>query len=163
MFHRSAIITGAGSGIGRATAVRFAELGCVQLLLVDMNHVGLEETKSLVLAASFGANVICDTCDLTVDDQDGATGPAANIVRLAVEAFGRLDHLVNCAGVNGGKFAAAADLDVSIFDAVQRLNVRATWLLQRAAIQQMLKQTPVDDEYVTVIYVRCIFVEEAVY
>ncbi|CAK7222042.1 hypothetical protein SBRCBS47491_004733 [Sporothrix bragantina] len=133
-----AIITGAASGIGRATAIRFAELGSTKLVLLDKNPTGLEETKNLIRAAVPGVDVVLDTRDLASADSAEDAGNA--VVQLAVDHFGRVDYLVNCAGTTGGRFAAAVDVELDIFDAVQRLNVRATWLLQRATIKQMLTQ-----------------------
>ncbi|CAK7217509.1 hypothetical protein SCUCBS95973_003179 [Sporothrix curviconia] len=141
----SAIITGAASGIGRATAVRFAELGATKLVLLDKNQAGLNETKALILATVPGADVVLDTRDLAAPDAEVAKDTGSNktaadtVIQLAAKHFGRLDYLVNCAGTTGG-FAAAVDAELATFDAVQRLNVRATWLLQRAAIKQMLTQ-----------------------
>ncbi|KAH7155942.1 hypothetical protein EDB81DRAFT_756461 [Dactylonectria macrodidyma] len=137
-----AIVTGAASGIGQAIALRFAELGCSQLYLVDKVAAGLEETKSLILKAARRPDleVVCHDCDLTGVDQ-GRDGVEVTdgIVRAAVKAFGRVNHLVNCAGIPGG-FLTSQEMDVELFDAVQRLNVRASWLLQRAVIRQMLQQ-----------------------
>lgn len=78
-------------------------------------------------------------CDLTED------GVVKRILETTVENFGRVSYLINCAGSPGG-FFTAADTDIDIFDRVQQLNVRATWLLQQAAIQQMLQQELVDGE-----------------
>lgn len=90
----------------------------------------------------------CRPCDLAISEEGGdGSEVAEQIVQTAVEAFGRVSYLVNCAGIPGG-FAASTDTKVEVFDAVQRLNVRATWLLQRAAIRRMVKQELADDEYV---------------
>ncbi|CAK7207315.1 hypothetical protein SEUCBS139899_010125 [Sporothrix eucalyptigena] len=141
----SAIITGAASGIGRATALRFAALGSTKLVLLDKNKTGLEETREIILESVPAATVVLETCDLTV--AEGAENVHDGIVQLAINHFGRLDYLVNCAGTTGGRFASAVDSDLAMFDIVQQVNVRATWLLQRAAIKQMLTQELVHGEY----------------
>ncbi|CAK7237856.1 hypothetical protein SEUCBS140593_010165 [Sporothrix eucalyptigena] len=140
----SAIITGAASGIGRATALRFAALGSTKLVLLDKNKTGLEETREIILESVPAATVVLETCDLTV--AEGAEKIHDGIVQLAINHFGRLDYLVNCAGTTGGRFASAVDSDLAMFDIVQQVNVRATWLLQRAAIKQMLTQELVHGE-----------------
>ncbi|KAJ9655439.1 hypothetical protein H2198_005695 [Neophaeococcomyces mojaviensis] len=135
----SAIVTGAASGIGKAIALRFADFKCFQLFLVDVDTRGLEITKSQIQQKISSAKVVTKTVDLT---QNRA---GEDIVESAVSEFGRIDYLVNCAGTPGG-FFTAVDTSPEIFDKVQNLNVRGTWLLQRAVLQQMLKQECVDNE-----------------
>jgi NAD(P)-dependent dehydrogenase (short-subunit alcohol dehydrogenase family) len=137
---RPAIITGAAGGIGRAIALRFSDFNCSQLVLVDLNEKELQATRHLVLGKSPQASVVVLAADLTT------AGICDTIVNLAIQSFGRLDYLVNCAGIPGG-FFSAADTPAGLFDKVQALNVRATWLLQQATIKQMMLQNPIDKGY----------------
>jgi NAD(P)-dependent dehydrogenase (short-subunit alcohol dehydrogenase family) len=142
-FSRSVIITGGAAGIGRATALRFADFGCRQMLLVDINEEGLQETKSLILERSNNdVRILLEARDLSTD------GVGQSLVKSHVKAFGRLDYLVNVAGRPGG-FLKSIETDENTFDSVQGLNVRGTYFLQQAAIKQMLTQEIVHGEYGT--------------
>ncbi|EXJ53372.1 uncharacterized protein A1O5_13361 [Cladophialophora psammophila CBS 110553] len=134
-----AIVTGAGNGIGRAVSRAFAKYGSTGLVLVDRDNNGLLDTKRLIqeLTPSVRVELLAqDLLQERVSDQ---------IVSETVTTFGRVDYLVNCAG-NPGGFFYAHEADVSMFDLVHSLNVRATWLLQRAVIRQLLKQEPCNGE-----------------
>ncbi|KAH7392862.1 hypothetical protein BKA66DRAFT_567598 [Pyrenochaeta sp. MPI-SDFR-AT-0127] len=134
-----AIITGAAGGIGRAIALRFVDFKCRNLTLVDQNADGLAETKDLIFKQDPSVVVHTISCDLTAD------GAPEMVVRESFEKFNALYHLVNCAGTPGG-FATSQETDIDMFDRVQSLNVRAAWLLQKAAIQRMLTQNAINGE-----------------
>ncbi|HZG74965.1 MAG TPA: SDR family NAD(P)-dependent oxidoreductase [Paenibacillus sp.] len=89
---KAAIVTGAGSGIGRAAAIRMAEEGA-KVCLVDLKERNAEAVERLI-AASGGEAVVADT-----DVSDPARVAAA--VQEAVDAFGRLDIVFANAGING--------------------------------------------------------------
>lgn len=116
------IVTGAASGIGRATALRFAREGA-QMLLTDRTMEALEDAAAE--ARSLGGQAATWLADLS-----DALAPAA-IVGAAIAEFGGLDVLVSNAGMNPK--AALADCPVKQWDAVQAVNTRATWLLGIAA------------------------------
>jgi NAD(P)-dependent dehydrogenase (short-subunit alcohol dehydrogenase family) len=87
---RVGLITGGGSGIGRATARLLAERGGA-VVVADVNHAAAEETVALIRAA--GGRADASPCDVTrAEDVDAA-------VALARRAFGRLDVVINCAGI----------------------------------------------------------------
>ena len=90
---KSVLITGAGSGIGRATAVTFAQAGA-NVLLADVNQAGNEESAQLVRDA--GAEAVTFHCDVSQEDQ------VAAMVETAIDALGGLDIAVNNAGVEQG-------------------------------------------------------------
>jgi len=123
------IVTGATSGIGRATAHAFArERGA--LLLVGRDAAALSEVKGEVVAAG-GAAATC-AVDLTAPDAPG------HIVNIAVQQFGRIDVLVNAAGI-----IAAAPLETTsdeLWDSMMAINARAPFRLMRDALPH-LKQT----------------------
>jgi NAD(P)-dependent dehydrogenase (short-subunit alcohol dehydrogenase family) len=123
---RTAVITGAGSGIGRATALLFAQEGA-QLALVDRDAKGLQETMDAISAAKAEASVF--TGD--VGDADFANAAVSEIVAR----HGRLDVLMTAAGFSCG--GTVLTTDPADWDAVFRTNVGGTWLWSRAAIPQM--------------------------
>lgn len=125
---RSVIVTGAGSGIGRATALMFAEEGA-RVLIADVDGaaaraVAEEATK----AGGTAVTVIGDLRDQAVVDQVTAT---------AVEAFGGIDVLVNNAGVMD-TMSAAADTGDDEWERVIGINLTAPFRLTRAVLPHML-------------------------
>jgi len=128
---RVAIVTGAAQGIGAATARAFAEEGA-KLVVSDINEVG---GTALVkdIAAAGGTALFC-RADV------GEPEDAARLVEHAVSHYGRLDVLVNNAGiVHGAEFV---DLDVEDFDRVLRVNLRGPFLCGQAAARRMIAQDP---------------------
>jgi len=87
-----AIITGAASGIGRATAIAFAREGA-RLVIADFNEEGLEETLQIILGE--GAKAVALKTNVAVETEVEA------LVGLALDAFGRIDILCNNAGITG--------------------------------------------------------------
>src|SRR6266568_3531003 len=127
--HRTAIITGAGSGIGRASALLFAAQGaCVAL--VDRDAGGLQETMAALRAANSDGSVHVGD----VSDADFAARVAAE----SVTRYGRLDVLMTAAGFSCG--GTVLTTDPADWDAVFRTNVGGTWLWARAAVPQMQRQ-----------------------
>lgn len=88
------LITGAGSGLGRATSVQLAREGA-RLVLVDMNPAALEQTLVLARAVEPALEALLITADVT-DEQ-----AVAGFVARTVEQFGRIDGFFNNAGVEG--------------------------------------------------------------
>src|SRR5271167_3172113 len=87
---KAALVTGAASGLGRATALALGRAGA-DVCIVDLNAAGLEDTASRLRA--FGVRVLIHATDLSGRDNCPAT------VAAAVAAFGRLDALCNVAGI----------------------------------------------------------------
>jgi NAD(P)-dependent dehydrogenase (short-subunit alcohol dehydrogenase family) len=129
-----AIITGAGSGIGRAIALGFAVEGA-GVVIADVNMDGAK-----AVAAEIGANAIAVKCDVSL------TQDAYAMVKATVDRFGRVDILVNNAGRSRGNLGGVnTDLLVSRmsdedWDTVFATNVRGTFLCSRAALQHMIPQ-----------------------
>lgn len=99
---KAAIITGAGSGIGRATAQRLAEEGC-KLGLVDLDAKGLEQTQSMLPTGSESL-----AFELDITNEPGVE----KTVGAVLERWGRLDAMCNNAGIDGSmKTAPEQDLD----------------------------------------------------
>lgn len=123
------IITGAASGIGQGTAVRFAEEGA-QLVLVDVNASGLAQTAQQVAAS--GAPAMTYQCDVSVPGEVDA------MVEATVARFGRLDVMFANAGVSAGRRAfvewTQADLDRMV-----EVNIKGVFYCGQAAARAMIK------------------------
>ena len=128
MTGKVALVTGAASGLGRATALRFADAGA-RLLLVDVNEAGLAETVGLI--AGRGASVATQTADLS----DAAACKA--VVNAALERFGRLDALCNVAGLI--YLANTPDMPLDQYRRTIDVNLSAPFLLSQAAIPHLLE------------------------
>jgi len=127
---KSAIITGASSGIGRATAKIFAREGA-KLVLADIVEDGGHETVQLV--KDMGAEAIFIKTDVTQSQEVDA------MVAKAVEAYGRLDCAFNNAGI-GGRGALTHEYTEEQWSRVLAVNLTGVWLCMKAEIIQMLKQ-----------------------
>ena len=127
---RVALITGAASGIGRATSVLFAEEGAT-LVLADVDDDGAAETARLVREhCAEPLHVRCDVSDATAVEA---------LVALAVERFGRLDCAFNNAGI-GGASAPLAEYDVEDWNRVLAVNLTGVFLCMRCELRQMARQ-----------------------
>ncbi|HLZ30274.1 MAG TPA: glucose 1-dehydrogenase [Chloroflexota bacterium] len=118
-----AIVTGAGSGIGRATALRFAEEGA-RVVLVDRDQAGAEMTLSLVTAAGGDAHLVVGDVSRAPD--------TARMVDEAVRVFGKLDALINNAAVMVSK--AVPELSEEEWDHVLGVNLKGVFLCSKQAI-----------------------------
>lgn len=125
---KSVIVTGAGSGIGRASALRFAREHA-KVVVADIDSDSAAETVRQVRAA--GGEVIAAVGDLS----DPAV--AESVVSAAVGAFGGVDVLVNNAGIMDS-MSAVADTPLAEWDRVLRIDLSAPFLLTRAALPRML-------------------------
>jgi NAD(P)-dependent dehydrogenase (short-subunit alcohol dehydrogenase family) len=124
----SVIVTGAGSGIGRAAALRFASEGA-QVVVADLNAATANAVVDEITAAGGKAvSVTGDLSDQVVVDE---------VVRTAVESFGGIDVLVNNAGIMD-RMSACADVSDTEWERVIRVNLTAPFLMTRAAIPHML-------------------------
>jgi 2-keto-3-deoxy-L-fuconate dehydrogenase len=126
---RTAIITGAGSGIGRASALLFAKEGAY-LALVDRDRAGLQQTLTAIEGGKGEASVHLGD----VGDADFARAAVADLTARR----GRLDALVTAAGFSCG--GNVLTTDPADWDAVFRTNVGGTWLWSRAAVPEMQRQ-----------------------
>ncbi len=126
---KTAIITGAAGGLGRAFALGFAAEGA-NLVIADMNTAGAAETVALVEAA--GAKAIA----VSVNVADKASCEA--MAQAAVDAFGSLDVLVNNAAVYATlQRTDFWDIDPDEWDKVMAVNVKGAWLASAACYKKM--------------------------
>jgi NAD(P)-dependent dehydrogenase (short-subunit alcohol dehydrogenase family) len=119
---RAAIVTGASSGIGRATAKRLAKDGC-RVLAVGRDDAALELVCQEIVADGGVAHAL--SVDVTFDNSPG------QIVAKALELFGRIDVLVNAAGIIAS--GNVADTHDAAWDEMMNVNVRAPFRLIREA------------------------------
>ncbi len=126
---RVAIITGGAAGIGHASARRFARKGA-KVVIADIDQAaGKDACEEIV---SNGGQAIFVGCDV------GERLDIHNLIAATLEAYDRIDVLVNCAGVFGsGDFLS---LDESDFDKVMRVNLKGTFLAGQAVARQMIQQ-----------------------
>lgn len=127
---KTALITGGGSGIGRAAALRFAEEGA-QIILADFNPEAAEQVVQEIL--STGAKAIAVSCD--VSDEAGV----ADMVKTGVARFGRIDVLMNSAGGGSTRDGAVTNLELDEFWRTIRVDLFGTLLCCRTVIPEMVK------------------------
>jgi NAD(P)-dependent dehydrogenase (short-subunit alcohol dehydrogenase family) len=131
MTGKVAFVTGAASGIGRATAQLFAARG-YSVALADISQAGLDETAAnIAKAGGTSASFLCDVAD-------DASVKAA--VEGAAAKFGRIDAAFNAAGIDGetGKFTA--DCTMENWHRIIGINLTGTFHVMRHLIPQMLAQ-----------------------
>ncbi len=125
------LITGAGNGIGRATALAFAEQGA-SVVVADINRNDGEETVSLIIEAGGIATFIL--CDVT-KDQD-----VQSMVNGTLETYGKLDIAFNNAGIEI-EHSKLADGDEATYDKIMEVNVKGVWRCMKYQIPALLQQT----------------------
>jgi 3-oxoacyl-(acyl-carrier-protein) reductase len=124
-----AVITGSGSGIGEATAIKFAEEGA-KVVIVDVNLEAANKVADSI--KSNGGESLVLEADISKKEDVEA------MIEKAVEHFGRLDILVNNAGINRDAFAKK--MSEEDWDLVIKINLKGTFLCCQAAINAMGKQ-----------------------
>ena len=127
---KSVLITGAGGGIGRATALAFAEAGA-RLMLTDVDVPAGEETAALVHAR--GGEAMFLKVDVTRETE------VAAMVAATVAAYGRLDCAFNNAGIEI-ETSRITECDEAVFDRIMGVNVKGMWLCLKHELKQMEAQ-----------------------
>jgi len=129
---KSVVITGAGSGVGRASALRFAAEGA-RVVCADVRDDWAAETVRLVTDA--GGVAVAQRCDVTVEDDVVAA------IAAAVAEFGRLDVMFNNAGVTGAKLGMAIeDHTADDFERLTAINFRGVFHGCKHAVKQFKAQ-----------------------
>ena len=129
---KSVVITGAGSGVGRAAAELFAAEGA-RVVCADVQSGWADETVAKISAA--GGSAVSVRCDVS-DEAD-----VASMVDTAVRSFGRLDVIFNNAGISTPRPGMSLeDHTVADFDKLVAVNLRGVFLGIREAVVQFKKQ-----------------------
>jgi 3-oxoacyl-[acyl-carrier protein] reductase len=129
-FHgKTVVITGAASGIGRATALIFAREGA-NVVCADINEEGVRDTAAQINA--IGSQALALAIDVT------KRGAVNDMIELAINGFGRVDFLFNSAGaaIRRSKFL---DIDDDLLERTFDLNFKGTFYAMQAVLPHMLK------------------------
>ncbi|MBW2268657.1 MAG: SDR family oxidoreductase [Deltaproteobacteria bacterium] len=125
-----ALISGAGSGIGRASALRFAEEGA-RVVIAEIDPA-LGKAAADAVRAAGGEACFVET-DVTVDEK------VERCVAAALEAYGRLDVLFNCAGGSLEADAPITEVDPAVIEPTLALNLKSTLLCCRHGIPELVR------------------------
>ena len=132
-----AVITGAASGIGRATALRFVREGA-KVVVTDVDAGGLHETQALAMEAGGTAAVVVGNVANRAEAQ--------KMVDAATGEFGSLDILINNAGITRDALTARLKegevkfMSDEQWDAVLEINLKGTWVMAQLAAVPMMRQ-----------------------
>lgn len=124
------VVTGASSGIGKATALAFADAGA-HVVIADVLEVeGVEIAKTI---ERLGRKSLFIRCDVSKEDD------IRSLMSRTIETFGRLDCAINNAGIEGSA-GSTIDCTTENWDRVMATNLKSVWLCMKYQIPQMLKQ-----------------------
>jgi NAD(P)-dependent dehydrogenase (short-subunit alcohol dehydrogenase family) len=127
---KATLVTGGGSGIGKASALAFAREGA-RVVVADVNAAGGEETVRLI--QDTGGEAAFVRADVS------QAGPVEAMVQHAVSVYGGLDCAFNNAGVSGGR-GLIHEYSEDDWDRVTGINLKGVWLCMKYEIIQMLAQ-----------------------
>ncbi|HET9792688.1 MAG TPA: SDR family oxidoreductase [Candidatus Angelobacter sp.] len=126
-----AYVTGGAAGIGRATAVAFAEAGA-NVTVADVNRASAEETAKQI--EKLGRRALVVQADVSRDED------TSRAIDETIAIFGRLDYAFNNAGIEGRAGVTVVDLKVEEWDRIIGINLRGVFLGLKYQIPHMLKQ-----------------------
>ena len=138
-----AIITGAGSGIGRACAQTFARDGAAGVALLDLDAAGLAETKRLIDGQNHtsSSGIPCRIISFVLNVTDEVK--VSETVNLVAAEFGRIDYSVHAAGVAYKHQGGAAYAETTEWQRVIDINLNGTFYMLKAVAKIMLAQEPI--------------------
>ena len=124
------VVTGAGAGIGRATALAFAAEG-LKVVVADLDVSGGEGTVELIRAA--GGTAVFVPCNVTLE------ADVKQLMAQTISTYGRLDYAFNNAGIEI-EHGRLADGTQDEFDAIMGVNVKGVWLCMKYQLPLLLAQ-----------------------
>jgi NAD(P)-dependent dehydrogenase (short-subunit alcohol dehydrogenase family) len=129
-----ALVTGASSGIGKATSVLFGAEGCKRIIIADIDSQGLDKTRSLI-SERYPTS---ECCAIQVDLRDERS--VEHLIWQAASKWGRLDYCCNVAGIvlEGG----TANGSTADWNLLYEVNLRGAFFCERAELRKMLEQEP---------------------
>ncbi|KAG5772266.1 hypothetical protein H9Q72_001523 [Fusarium xylarioides] len=128
IFNGVALVTGAASGIGRETALSFAREGCKRIIIVDRDAEKLGDTEVIIKETTQDVQVLAVPTDISKEED------IENLYSETIKAFGRVDYVVNGAGVLSNN-KRSHESSIEEFDMINNVNYRGCWLSSRAAIK----------------------------
>lgn len=126
------IITGGGSGLGRASASQMAKEGA-KLVLVDLNKAALEESKSVILSETPSAVVELVEANVAEEKE------VEKFVNFTIDKFGKIDGFFNNAGIEG-KQNLTEDFGIDEFNRVVNINLNGVFYGMKYVLKEMKKQ-----------------------
>jgi NAD(P)-dependent dehydrogenase (short-subunit alcohol dehydrogenase family) len=126
-----ALVTGAGSGIGRAVALAFAEEG-IRVVVADIDDKGGEETVRLIRQK--GGESIFAKCDVSQEDMVKAT------IADVVKDWGRIDYACNNAGIHATLPHSLSDVEKEDWDRIIAVNLTGVFFCMKHELKQMVNQ-----------------------
>jgi len=129
---RTAIITGAGKGIGKCIAESFAEMGA-NVVCVARSIDDVEETAKN--ARAMGVKALAVSCDVTKEEQ------LKNLVTETVDSFGGIDILINNAGAPGKGYGSLDEVDMGRFEHTLRINLSSAYALTHLCLPHLKKSS----------------------
>jgi NAD(P)-dependent dehydrogenase (short-subunit alcohol dehydrogenase family) len=128
--NEAALVTGGGSGIGRASSIHFAKEGA-RVIVADVNSQGGNETVKIIKEG--GGEAAFVKVDVSVETE------VESLIRQTVQIYGRLDYAHNNAGLVDTE-PLTPDITEELWDRVIGVNLKGVWLCMKYEIPQMLKQ-----------------------
>jgi NAD(P)-dependent dehydrogenase (short-subunit alcohol dehydrogenase family) len=129
-----ALVIGAASGIGKATAIQYGVDGCQRIAIADIDDNALEAVKKEIKQISRTVNV--KALQVDVRNQDSVQA----LITEVVKEFGRIDYCANVAGVL--RYGDTVTLSERDWNFVYEVNLRGIFYCTKAEITQMLTQEP---------------------
>jgi 3-oxoacyl-[acyl-carrier protein] reductase len=135
MSNRVALVTGASRGIGRGIAIELARIGCDVMINYVSNQIAADEARQAALEVGSGTTrvSICQADIANIDDH-------VRMLEATRSEFGRLDFLVNNAGIASSKRVDLLDASVESFDRLISVNLKGPYFLSQAAARWMIEQ-----------------------
>lgn len=128
-FHnKTALVTGAAFGIGRATAIAFARRGA-NVVITDWK----DDPETLKIIESMGGNALFVHCDVSKEEE------VKKLIEATLSRFGSIDYAVNNAGIEGVQ-KLCQDVSEEEWNLIQNINLKGVWYGMKYQISQMIRQ-----------------------